>query len=502
MGKMIGMLRNKLLCSALAILSGLPSYGQEVVSLDLEQTISIAADSSLSAFRAQNMYLSGFWEYKSYKSDRLPSLSLTLNPAEYYRSITKRYDSQSDLDVYRLQQTYSASGSAQITQNFDPLGGVFFIDSELDFMRNFGDIKSSQFSSIPIRIGYRQNLVGYNQFKWERKIEPLKFEKAKKQFVYDVESVSEEAVRYFFSLALAQAEYDLAVENLASCDTIYKIGLQRYDIAAISTADLLTLKLDKVNAENEKESATMALKRAMFSLASFLDMDNNTQIRLELPVRPKVVIVPTDLAITLVKDNNPNLIAHRQNVLESEMAVDKSRKEARFNANLNLSVGFNQISDKINTAYTRPSQQDLVSVGVTIPILDWGVRKGRYNMAKNDLKVTEITARQEEQKLVEDIVMTIDDFNSRQQMVQSSTEALELSQLAYEQTRQRFIIGQEDVSSLTLSVQRQQQAQRNYINALQEYWLNYYKIRRLTLFDFETGMPLAERFDFNKGCYR
>ena len=32
-------------------------------------------------------------------------------------------------------------------------------------------------------------------------------------------------------------------------------------------------------------------------------------------------------------------------------------------------------------------QQDLVAVSVSIPLLDWGVRKGKYNMARNNLNV-------------------------------------------------------------------------------------------------------------------
>ena len=51
----------------------------------------------------------------------------------------------------------------------------------------------------------------------------------------------------------------------------------------------------------------------------------------------------------------------------------------------------------------------------------------------------------------------------------------------------------------TVALNRQQEAQRNYISALQNYWLNYYKIRRLTLFDFATKLSLSDRFDFNGG---
>ena len=91
-------------------------------------------------------------------------------------------------------------------------------------MRNFGDNSATQLTSVPIRIGYSQSLVGYNPFKWERKIEPLKYERVKKEFLYNVEKVSETATSYFFSLAMAQAEYNLAKENLASTDTLYRIG--------------------------------------------------------------------------------------------------------------------------------------------------------------------------------------------------------------------------------------------------------------------------------------
>ena len=81
-------------------------------------------------------------------------------------------------------------------------------------MRNFGSNSATQLTSVPIRIGYSQSLVGYNSFKWERKIEPLKYERVKKEFLYNVEKVSETATNYFFSLAMAQAEYNLAKENL------------------------------------------------------------------------------------------------------------------------------------------------------------------------------------------------------------------------------------------------------------------------------------------------
>ena len=91
--------------------------------------------------------------------------------------------------------------------------------------------------------------------------------------------------------------------------------------------------------------------------------------------------------------------------------------------------------------------------------------------------------------------MTVGDFNVQQNLIASAEEALDIAIMAYNETKQRFMIGKADINSLTLSLNRQQEAQRNYITALQNYWLSYYKIRKLTLHDFETGISLANEFD-------
>ena len=483
------------ICLGMGILS--PAAAQQRVTLDLQQTIALANDSSLEAFRTKNMYLAGYWEYRTYKANRLPSLTLNMTPAQYNRDITKRYDSGQDLDIYRSQQAFYAYGNLAIRQNLDLTGGTFYLDTELGYMRNFGNSNYTQFTSVPVRLGYSQSLVGYNAFRWERKIEPLKYEKVKKEYIYNAEEVSEQATGYFFALAMAQAEYDLARENAVSTDTLYRIGCERLKIAAISRADLLTLELDVVNARNTLQNASSALKRAMFSLASFLNMEKNTEIRIVLPGRPQHMQISVDEALDAAQCNNPKFLELRQSVLEAERDVDKTRKESRFNVSINASIGFNQVAEDFVGAYRRPLQQDMVSVSVSVPLIDWGVGKGKYNMARNNLNVVKTSARQSEISMEEEVIMTVSDFNTQQSLVISAEEALDLSILAYNETRQRFIIGKADVNSLTLALNRQQEAQRNYISALQDYWLNYYKIRKLTLFDFSSGFSLSDKFDWN-----
>lgn len=462
----------------------------KTMTLDLSQTVQLANDSSLSAFRAKNMYMASYWEYRSFKAERLPSLTLYMTPLSYNRDFTRRYDSEQDIDIYRQQQSLYSYGNVAAQQNLDITGGTFFVDTELGYIRNFGGLMSSQFNSVPIRVGYRQDLIGYNRFRWEKKIEPIKFEKAQKELIAQLEETAETAAGYFFDLAMAQAEMELAIENNENTERLYNIGEEKHKIASIGQADLFTLKLDMVNAQNALQNADINLKRATFALAAYLNLDKNIKIDIDLPAYPDELMISVDEALMYAKQNNPRYLNSKQQILESQQQLDKTKRESMFNAGLSASVGFNQVAESFRNVYRSPLQQDIVSLTLSIPLVDWGVRKGRYNMAKNNLNIVQLSAQQNETSLEEDVIMTVGDFSIQQHMIRSAEEAVELARVAYEQTQERFIIGKADINSLTLSTNRRQQAQRNYIAALKSYWQSYFKIRRLTLFDFERNKSI------------
>ena len=479
--------------------AGILTVPAQQVVLTLEQTIEIAADSSLQAFIAQNLYQASYWEYRSFKAARLPSLTLNMTPIEYNRDIKRQYDSEQDINVFRRQQSLYSSAGLTVRQNLDITGGSFFVQSNLAYMRNFGDNIYTQFTSVPFRIGYSQSLFGFNSFKWEKRIEPLKFEKAQKKFLYDREDVAEQATQVFFDLATAQTEYDMAVDNVASSDTIYRTGEERFQIMSISQADLMTLKLDAINARNTLRNAEIGLTRAIFAFVSFLNMEKDTPVRIELPDRPANLNLNMDIALEQAFSNNPDFLDNAQRILEAERNVDQTQKSSVFDASFYASVGYNQVAQNFSDAYRRPLQEDIVNIGFSIPLIDWGVRRGRANMARNNLNVTRISVQQKEISLEQDVIMTVNDFSIQQELIQSAEEAMQIANMAYNSTKERFIIGSADINSLTLSLNRQKEAQRNYISALKNYWLSYYKIRKLTLFDFEKQEKIAVEFDRKYG---
>ena len=237
----------KNLLTILAILSFLAVNAQ--TKLTMSEVLDIANRQSLDAFRAKNMFLASYWDYQSYKSRQLPHLSWQINPATYNRRMTIRYDYENDVDVYRQQQTLSSYSELSLSQNIVATGGKVYLESDIYRLQNFNDENYSTWSSTPFRVGINQPLFGFNSFKWEKKISPIKFEKAKQTYIRSVQTMNQKAVNLYFNLILANVRRDIAQQHVTTADTLYKKGQARCEIASIQHEELLDLELSKFNSK-------------------------------------------------------------------------------------------------------------------------------------------------------------------------------------------------------------------------------------------------------------
>ena len=466
------------------------SVASAQLRLSLDDVIALAKDSSLTAFRYKNMYLANYWNFKSFKAQRLPSLTLDVQPVVYNRQLVARYDSENDIDIYRQQKSYAASAGLTLTQNFDPLGGTFYVTTSLDYLRGFGDNTFNQYTAVPFIIGYRHNSFGFNQFKWDRKIEPLKFEKAKLEYLYNTELIAIQAVQYFFQLALSQAQYDNAVIQKDKCDSLYLIGQLKYNIASITKSDLMTLELDVLNAQNSIATAQVAVRRDMLRLTSYLGLDRNTQLQLILPEKPPNIAINYNAAIEMMHKNSYMILEKMQSVSEAEMNLDRIRKSNRVSAGISASVGYNQEAEELKDAYRDPMRRDVISVSISVPLVDWGVRKGQKNQAANALDIAKIDQAQKMDELEQNVINTVAEFNTRFDLLITAEESLRLAKAVYEQNILNFQNGSCDITTLSSSQTRLLNAQNQYITSMRDYWSCYYEIRSQTLFDFITNSPL------------
>ncbi len=461
--------------------------GQNHNVITLEKAISIAADSSIQALNARNKHLQSEWQYRVFKVYYLPTVTLQTNPVSYNRVFVKRYDSQSNRDIYREQQSFYSYGNLSIQQNLGLTGGKFFIDTELGYLQNFGGNNPyTQFSAVPFRIGYSQSLFGYNPHKWDKQIEPVKYDKVQKQLLYDIASVAETAVGYFFDLAVSQTTYELAKQNQANTDTLYKIAEERYRLGSLNRGDLLSLKLQWLNSKTAFEKAKLYLKRSHTAFYDFLRMDTTRRqvFEITLPTEIPQTDISVAMAVQKAIENNPIIPELKEKELTAQRDLEQTKKSNRFSANISASLGFNQVANNLSAAYARPLQQNIATVNFTIPILDWGIGKGKVTVATENLKVVKTSNEQSEKTFIREVELSINELNLNRASILPAKEAKMVADEAYETTKELFIIGKAEVSSLNLAVSGQMEAQQSYIQALKNYWNSYYKVRKLTLWEF------------------
>lgn len=472
------------------------TFGQSgVKQLNLKQVIDLALEQSPDAVLAKHRFRSSYWEYRSYRSSMLPSLTLNsdvLNMNNSISSITQPDGSE----VYQRVQKNNSSLGLTLNQNVGFTGGNFFVYSGLARTDDFRvDSLPTSYMSTPLSIGYSQPAFQFNPYKWQKKIEPLKYEEAKREYIFRLEIISERAVDYFYNLALAQLNVEITESNFHNNDTIYKIAQGRYNIGTIAENELLQIELAYLNSKSSLAQAKINLEIAQFRLRSFLGFNNLVEIRLEIDKTVPLFEVPLDKALDMARLNSGDLIALERRLYEAQRDVARAKAENRFNANFYAALGLNQAAPVIDQAYKDPNNRQQFTVGVEIPLIDWGEGKGRLRMAQSNEEVVRTQVKQERIDFEQNVLLKIMQFNEQDNQLLITAKADTIARKRYEVAKQRFLIGKIDVLDLNVASTEKDEALRNYLRAQKTFWTYYYNIRQLTLYDFINDASIGADFE-------
>lgn len=462
---------------------------EHTVVLTLEQTIERARQQSPDAQNARHSFRSAYWNYKYYCANYLPTLKLTSNPY-LDRAINKV--TQSDGNVKFVEQNMlSTDLTLSLTQNIPWTGGTVFIETaaqRLDLFSN--DIYSWQTS--PVNIGYSQSLFGYNNLKWDRRIEPIRYREAKKAYVETLELVAANATEKFFDLAKAQSNYEIANGNYANADTLYIYAKGRYNIGTISENEMLQLELNKLTEETNRMNARIEMENSMQELRSYLGIQEDIELKANVDIHVPDLHIDLNIALMLANENSPDIQNMLRRKLESESAVSKARANAGLKADIYLRFGLTQTAEKLKDAYRHPLDQQYVSLGVTLPILDWGRGKGQVRVARSNRDLVYTQVEQDKTDFDLNVRKLVKQFNLQAQRVQIAARTDDTAQRRAEVARKLYLLGKSSVLDLNASITEKDTSRRNYIGALYNYWSLYYTLRSLTLYDFEKDVPLTE----------
>ena len=471
----------------------LKAESQELRVLTFEEAIKLAEEQSPQALMAKHRFRASYWDNRSFVANYLPSLRLSGTTPDLSNAINRQWNSGKGEYEYIASNTISNVATLALSQNIGLTGGSIALESNLE---QFYDIEKDrrQFITTPISVVLNQPL-GLNSFKWEKKIEPLRYERAKKVFLTDMENVRIQATRNFFALALAQMNRQMAEINYANADENFRISKGRYDLGTQTEDELLQMQLSWLNAETSVKNSEMNLRDREIRLRSFLGFNENVKLELVLPTEVPSLQVDPQEVLDLAMQNNPDIISQQLNLLTAERTVAQARANRGLTANLRASYGLQQRDADFFNAYSDLNQQQRVRIGISVPILDWGQGRGRYRMAQSSLELAQVQSQQAITDFQQNLFLDVERFNLQATQVATAHLSDSVATRMFEVTRQRFLIGRVDVLTLNNSEQRKDSNRRDYVQALQNYWVFFYDLRSLTLYDFINRRPIETDYD-------
>ena len=467
----------------LLLLTGVVAQGRDM-EMTLDEVIARARVNSVEAAVALDELRTAYWQWRTYRADLLPEFSLTATAPSYANQYSAYMNSNGEYS-FVPNRYLEAQAQLKVTQNITLTGGTLSLVSSLDFMRQFGDGAGNRFMTIPIALTLNQPIFGVNSLKWNSRIEPVRYAEAKAKFLSATENVALQAVAHYFNLILSRENVRTAEQNLENASRLYAVAKEKRKMGQISENDLLQMELNELEARADLTECRSNLRSNMFTLRAFLDIDDDVDI---IPVVPQEVPeVEINYADALDKALSNNKFAHnmRRRQLEADYEVAKAKGNLR-QINLFAQVGYTGTDTQFSDAYTRLRGNQLVEVGFSIPLVDWGKRRGKVKVAESNSRVTSSKLRQEAMEFNQELFVLVERFSNQQQQLQLALRSNEIARRRYDTNVETYLIGRISTLDLNDSQTKKDETMRTYINELYKYWSYWYQIRSLTLYDFAT----------------
>lgn len=450
--------------------------------LSLKDAIKMAQEHSFEYKVAKSRFQSSTWRFRNYKASFLPKMNLEGTLPNYTQAINKITLPTGDDTFVSQNQAYS-SLNLGVRQNLGLTGGVFSVASSLNRIDVFGDNKQVMYSSTPFSVSYYQDAIGYNAFKWQKKIEPLRYEAAERHFTTEMTVIAAKATSFYFNTLARQAQLDLARQNLANADTLYRIAKDRFPLGNVAESELLQLRLNSLNANKQvaQDSVDLVLERQQ--LARYLLIPND--VNLDFDERIDFFEVKFEDALQYAKTNSQSVLDFRLQRLDAEQRLEETKAKSGLKFNVQANFGVTNTAAKIGNLLHDMENQKQVSIGFSLPILDWGYAKTQRLQAEADLTNTISEIEQNNLQLEHEVALHTSRWNLHQQQMLVATESRAIAIKNYELEKNRYSRGTISINDLNIAQVQKDNTVNAYIHAIREYWELYYTIRRLTLYDFE-----------------
>ena len=460
-------------------------------TLTLQDAIGMAQAHGPQAEVARSSRDAARYRNDAFNARLLPQLFLTGNAANLNHGINPV--PQPDGTTQYLGQSQNES-SLQLgfSQRIPLTGGTISVGSQLTRFDEFGNQNTKFYQTSPVVLTLQQDLFKPRVVVWDERVQALNASVAERGYLEAREDVAGNTADAFFNLYAAQMTLANAQANATVNDTLYTLNKGRYEVGKIGENELLKSELALLRARASVDDAKLSRDRAEATLRRTIGLPEDQQFTIVPPDSIPTVDADPDVAVKMALKNSSLMQQNDLDKVQVNREMTQAKSNNRFNATIAASVGFNQTAPVFGQAYQSPLGKQTLTVGVNLPMMQWGAGKADIEGAKADESRVNANNKIRRDALAEDARFSALALQQAQRNVLISAKADTVAEKQFEVARNRYIIGKISNTDLYNAQSDKDGAVLALVQAVRSYWTAYYHLRRVTLYDFVAKQEMSD----------
>ena len=489
-------MHNRILLLFLCLLTMFQLQAQKEVDtlhLDLFGTLTIAQSDAPEALIAETRFKNQYWRFRSFKANYNPAIVLNGTLPTFSSAIVGIVQPDGTTKFVKSSQMRNIA-RVSLNQVIGPTGGNVFVSSALERVDVFLEDSPTATSYLtnPVRFGFVQPLFSFNPLKWDKIVQPLIFDEAKRAYNEEIETVNFQAATLFFNVLTAQLDVAAAELEKENADTLFRLSQGRFEVGRIAETEMLQLELNAMNATTKLAQAQLNQQSAAEELRNFLGISKQTFFKLVPPYEIPDLYIDPDKALDMANKHRSDIVAFQRRQKQAEQNLAEAKGDNGFSMDLSGSIGFSQTDLNLGDAYRDLFDEEIVTLGIRVPIADWGKARSEIEIAESNLDLETMIIEQDKISFEREVLVKVEQFRLITEQVKLAQRSFEVSEKRLDITQKRYLIGKIGITELNLALSEQDASRKAYVQSLQEFWLAYFDLRSLTLYDFMTDTVLSK----------
>ncbi|WP_042723338.1 TolC family protein [Flavobacterium sp. B17] len=404
--------------------------------------------------------------------------SVTLNTSiPYQRSISEV--TQPDGTLKFIERNYINSNATLNTSQVLPFtGGTINLSNSINYSRDFNN-NYTNFSSNWVSLSFWQPINGYNSYKWDRKLNNLIKKKDSIDFLKNTIKIRYDIAKSYIEAQNAQLKCLLLNENIKKVKTLLNEISEKYLHGRAIKTDIAQVEISIKKLNGYLKANSVDYKNTLNELERVSGIEIKDSINLVGVDEIEYLIDKDDLVRNL--DRNSFELEWMINDLKAESNLDKTKKEGGISLNLQGGLGVNSSSTEISRLFNAPLQTQFLTIGINIPILDWGVSKDKIRIAlleKENVRLKKEEDRDEHLKSIDELISYFWNLKSQMQVFK---DQIKLSEKLIIDYRELLLLGKLTISEFNNQLYENINLSIEYEKLKSSLYLLKYRIDELNL---------------------